>query len=70
MKLNTWIVNTGQKKVAGLLNVDPSTVGQWKVSNTLPRPEHMVKINKLTKGRVTFEEMVVSVAKKQSKQKK
>ena len=58
MTLTNWIINTGPKKVAKLLNVDPSTVSIWRSRGALPRPAQMVRIYKLTKGRVSYQEMV------------
>lgn len=63
MTLKVWIIKTGPKKVAKMLNVDPSTVSSWKTNGTLPRPKVMVKINKLTKGRVSYREMIENAAK-------
>jgi DNA-binding transcriptional regulator YdaS (Cro superfamily) len=67
MQLNIWIEKTGPKKVAKLLRVDPSSVSQWRTRGVLPRPRIMIKINKLSGGRVTYEEMIQSAAKKQRK---
>lgn len=58
MTLSSWIVKTGPKTVARLLKVDPSTISQWKNLNAVPRPETMVKIYKLSRGRVSYKSIV------------
>lgn len=63
MTLKHWIEKTGPKECAKLLKVDPATVSYWKLGSSLPRPHHMVKIYRLTNGRVTYKEMVERAAK-------
>lgn len=63
MTLSSWIVTTGPKNVAKLLKVDAATVSQWKNQNAFPRPKHLVKINKLSKGQVTYRSMIESFVK-------
>lgn len=58
MTLSTWIEKTKPKKVAQLLNVDPSTVSQWRNFAAFPRPYHMKQIVSLSKGRVTYKSIV------------
>ncbi len=58
MQLKDWIIETGPKKAARLLGVEPQTVSQWRVGKALPRPENLVAIFKLSKGKVTYKEMI------------
>lgn len=58
MLLRDWIIKTGPTKVAKLLKVRPQTVSQWRLTDALPKPTTMVKIYKLTKGRVSYKNMV------------
>lgn len=58
MTLRNWIEKTGPKEVARLCGADPSTVSNWKLGVALPRPETMVRIFRLTKGKVTYQIMV------------
>ncbi len=58
MKFNTWIEHTGPKVIAKALKVDPSTVSLWRLGKSLPRPKHMISIFRMSKGQVTFDEMI------------
>ncbi len=58
MTLRQWIINTGPKEVAKLCNVDPSTVSAWKVGKAFPRPKKLLTIHKISKGRVSYKELV------------
>jgi hypothetical protein len=60
MTLSNWIIRTGPKNVAKILNVDPGTVSQWKRKKSCPRPALLVKINKLSRGEVTYKSMLES----------
>ncbi len=64
MTLQAWIKETGVLKVRKELDVDPATVNYWKMGRSLPRPKYLVKINKLSKGRVTYAEMIETYVKK------
>ena len=58
MTLSDWIEKTGPKKVAQLMNVDPSTVSSWKIgANRIP-PIRMYQIHQLSKGKVSYKTMV------------
>lgn len=59
MKLNKWIEKTGPKKVAKLLRVDPASVSNWKLGRSCPRPKKLHKIHVLSKGQVSYKEMVL-----------
>ena len=58
MTLCDWIVKTGPKEVAKLLNVDPSTVSLWRKGANIPHVKTMVKIVKTTKGKVTYRDII------------
>jgi len=58
MTLQSWIVQTGPKEVAKLLNVDPAAVSLWRNKKTLPRPHQMKRIKQLSRGRVSYEVMI------------
>ena len=53
-----FIVERGPTKISKLLNVNESTVRQWKRGYCLPRPEVMMRIKKLTRGQLTYAEMI------------
>ncbi len=65
MTLKEWIIKTGPKNAAKLLKVEQATVSYWRSRRTFPRPKTMVKINRLSGGKVTFEHMVRYAATKQ-----
>lgn len=58
MKFESWIKKTGPKNIARALNVDPSTVSNWRTKKSFPRPEKLKRIHQMTKGRVSYEEIV------------
>lgn len=58
MTLKEWINERGTEKVAQLLNVNQSTVRHWRLGNNIPRPEQMKEIKRLSKGQVTYDEMI------------
>lgn len=53
-----FIVEIGPNKLARKLKINESTVRQWRRGYCLPRAEYMLKINRLTKGRLTYAEMI------------
>ena len=70
MTLRDWIIETGPKKAAKLLKVEPATISYWKTGRQLPRPKYMVKINQLSKGKVSYKEMIETAARKQARKSK
>jgi transcriptional regulator with XRE-family HTH domain len=58
MKLSTWIQDTGPKEIAKKIGVDPSTVSNWRQGKAFPRPRRLMQIFALSKGKVTYAEMV------------
>lgn len=67
MTLSTWIEKTKPKKVAQLLNVDPSTVSQWRNHAAFPRARHMKQIVALSKGEVSYKSIVENYLANQEK---
>lgn len=45
-------------------SVTESTVNHWARGACLPRPEQMVRINRMSAGRVTYAEMIETFVKK------
>lgn len=68
MTLRVWIEKTGPKKIAKALKVEAGTVGLWK-SGVLPRPGTMVEIFAMSKGKVTYRDMVLGAARFQRSRK-
>lgn len=62
MTLGDWIIEVTPCEVAKLLRVDITTVSAWKRAFCLPRPEQMVRIVALSRGRVSYGDMVEEVA--------
>jgi DNA-binding transcriptional regulator YdaS (Cro superfamily) len=56
MRIDKWIEKTGPKKVAQLLNVDASTVSNWRTGKRFPSSKNLFAIRRLSKGKVTVEE--------------
>jgi DNA-binding transcriptional regulator YdaS (Cro superfamily) len=57
--LRRWIVRMGGRaSVASILGVDRSTVRHWDNGRNFPRPEEMAKIRHLSKGAVSFDELI------------
>lgn len=63
MTLRRWIIKTGPKEVARKLKVDPSTVSNWKCGTAFPRRKQLIKINRASKGEVTYTEMIEKAGK-------
>lgn len=62
MTLGDWIVETTPYEVSKLMRVDLTTVSAWKRAFCLPRPEQMMRIVTLSRGRVSYAVMVETVA--------
>lgn len=62
MKLRTFIESYGQRNLAIKLGVPDSTIHNWRYARKLPRLEEMVRLHKLSGGRVSFKEIVEAVA--------
>lgn len=56
--LKDWIDSESVQKIAKLLNVEESTVRHWRRGHCLPKAEQMREIKKLTKGTVSYDEMI------------
>ncbi len=63
MRLDTWIKSTGPRVVARAMNVDPSSVSAWQNGYMCPRPKRLVQIHKLSKGKVSYAEMILHFVK-------
>jgi DNA-binding transcriptional regulator YdaS (Cro superfamily) len=62
MTLEKWIEKTTHKKVAKLLKISPPTVSHWYTGHKSPSPRNMLKINKVTKGKVSLLNLVQHAA--------
>lgn len=59
MTLQKWIQSKGgYKKVAKLLGVSPMATYWWLNGTGLPKAQHMRKIVKISKGKVSYKEMI------------
>ncbi len=58
LSLKDWINSIGVPRVAKLLKVEESTVRHWRIGRCLPRAEQMFAIKKLSKGSVTYDQMI------------
>ncbi len=57
--LGHWIAEKGGRHaVAELLDVHESAIRHWLRLRNFPRPEQMAKIRKLSKGKVSFDEVI------------
>ena len=63
MTIQKWVQTIGgQDKAAKVLGVDRSTVSLWITQGVLPRPKTMIKIHKISNGKVSYKEMVTAAA--------
>jgi transcriptional regulator with XRE-family HTH domain len=60
VKLDKWIEEIGPRKLARILSVEPSAISHWRNGKAMPRPDKMIKIHKLSRGRVSYREMVLN----------
>ncbi len=58
MNFNKWVLKETPRKVAKALGVDPSSVCAWQSGKSCPRPDKMRAIQKLSRGRVTYADMI------------
>ncbi len=58
---NDWINDKGTIYIAGLLNVNPSTVRHWRRGHCYPGVEQMRAIKKITKGAVTYDIIIDNI---------
>lgn len=66
MKLTNFIESYGPKKLAVKLGVDPAAISKWKKKKSFPRPKILKTIYSLSKGRVTYKDMVEHFLSKRS----
>jgi DNA-binding transcriptional regulator YdaS (Cro superfamily) len=53
-----WIDENGLHGVAKLLKCHYNTVYYWRTGRWHPRPEQMREIKRLTKGKITYEDIL------------
>lgn len=58
LSLKEWIDREGILVVARALQVHESTVRHWRRNYCLPRTEQLIKIEKLSRGRVRIDDIV------------
>lgn len=58
MRLKTFIMSYGVEKLAKKLNITRVSVHQWKKGQVLPRGFQMQAIKKLSKGKVTYANII------------
>ncbi len=59
MTLTDWVkLQGGYRKTGKLMGVAESCVNAWLRGRSLPRPDLMQRIVKLSKGKVTYDEMI------------
>jgi len=58
MNFNKWILETKPRILAKHLQIDPSAVSAWQTKRTCPRPKHMTKILKLSRGKITYADII------------
>lgn len=58
MKLADWIEKKGSKWVAEILEVDEITVYYWRTMKNLPKDHHKRAIKRISRGVVTYSEMI------------
>lgn len=58
ISLKNWIEEVGPKQVAKIFKVTPAAVRHWRCGVALPQTDKMQKIRDLSKGRVSYEEMI------------
>lgn len=54
----TWIDEVGIQELAEKLGIDPSTISHWRRGHCWPRVEQMRQIRKISKGRITYEDII------------
>lgn len=58
MTLSDWITSMSANKVSALLEVELNTIYYWRDLKTLPKPEMMRKIVKVTHGLVGYADII------------
>jgi hypothetical protein len=53
-----WIESMGIPKVSKVLNINHMTARHWLDGRTLPKAKHMMKIKKVTKGKISYEQII------------
>lgn len=53
-----WIEDIGPQKLAKKLHLDPMTINHWRAGRSDPRVVHMRKIKKISRGLISYEQMI------------
>lgn len=61
--LSAWIDEVGVNKIAQIFCIERTTVRKWRTGTFLPKAFHMYAIVKLSKGQVTYDNMIETWAK-------
>lgn len=61
-----WIQVEGPKNLSEKLDVQVTTVRHWRTGHCLPRVDQMMQIKKLTKGKISYEQIIEGVPSKGS----
>lgn len=70
MDINTYVVKSGGcVKVARRLKVSHQAVWNWANCKQMPSPTNMRKIREVSRGRVSYNDMVIAFLKKNSRKK-
>lgn len=67
MTLRSWIIKETPHKVAKLLGVNVQSVYYWRDGTYLPSAGYLVQINRITKNRLTYKEMIETYVSNKSK---
>lgn len=51
---NTWIDEVGSEWLARKLKIHPQAIRNWKSLRSDPKVDHMRRIRRLSKGRITY----------------
>jgi len=60
-KFIAWIDDIGIEPLAEKLGIDPSAVSHWRRGHCHPQVRHMKKIVELSKGKLTYQEIIEGV---------
>lgn len=58
VRFKHWLESNDRKELAQQLRVDPSTISRWYTRETMPCSTQLIKIKKLSRNSVDFNEVV------------
>lgn len=64
-KFSAWINTKGDSYLADILNVTEGSAGHWRRGHCIPRPAHMKKIVEMSRGRISYEDIIENYLSKQ-----